>query len=601
MNNKQESKATSLSNIFWMFGQVWKYTPGYVIWMVAEGVIWGINHSLGIYYMEKLLSALGNGSAFTPIAKIILAYAVYKLFFCMFHWWYWGLYNPKMRQKLHVAMHSDLFAQATRIDLSKYDDPEFYNDFVWSMETSFNHVVGLMEDTGKLINRIFASVSLVGIIFSVDFTMAIIILASAIIQLLLGRVQNRLYKKQEEEFNPLRRKMGYIERVYKLPDYAKELRISRVCENLSDEFDDSIEKRKKIGVAYGKKRVLIDTSIRFLLFGVETGLMVLMLYKIMVTGEVALGGFAVAINACWKMSWVLRDMIDRITKYHEHGIFVTKMRRFLDTEPEIVSGSLEAPHFESIEIRNLAFAYPAKEHAANALLNVNMEIKRGEKIAIVGYNGAGKTTLTKLLMRLYDPTDGEIIYNGRNMKEYSIESLRGHMAAVFQDYRIFAATLAENVVGGSYEDGMEERVLDSLNRSTFTNKLEALTDGIATQLTREFDNSGTQLSGGEAQKVAIARAFFRNADFIILDEPSSALDPDAEYELNKAISQYAEDKTIVFISHRLSTTRGADKIYMFENGQIVESGNHESLMRQNGKYAYMFNLQAEKYRKQIIN
>ena len=227
---------------------------------------------------------------------------------------------------------------------------------------------------------------------------------------------------------------------------------------------------------------------------------------------------------------------------------------------------------------------------------MNLKISRGEKIAIVGYNGAGKTTLTKLVMRLYDPDEGEIFYNGRNVKEYTLESIRQRMAAVFQDYRIFACSVGENVAGGRYDAQNAGKVLEALENSSFTGKLRSLPLGIETQLTREFENSGTQLSGGEQQKLAIARAFYKNADLIILDEPSSALDPDAEYELNQAVYEYAGNRTVIFISHRLSTTRHADRIYMFDSGKLVECGTHEELTAAGGRYAYMFRLQAEKYR-----
>lgn len=330
--------------------------------------------------------------------------------------------------------------------------------------------------------------------------------------------------------------------------------------------------------------------------GGESGLFILMLYKVMVTGEVGLGGFAVAINACWKMSNLLQDMVDRLLKYHEHGIFIERMIHFLNCEPTITDGADDARPFESLEIKNLKFAYDVGDAPVYALDGFNMKIHRGEKIAIVGYNGAGKTTLTKLIMRLYDPTEGEILYNDKNIKDYTVPSLRARIAAVFQDYRIFACSIAENVAGGPYTNAMEVDICRALRESTFADKLQTLPDGIQTQLTKEFDRSGTQLSGGEAQKIAIARAFYKNADLIILDEPSSALDPDAEYALNQAISEYADDKTVIFISHRLSTTRHADRIYMFEDGGLIECGTHEALMAANGKYAYMFNLQAEKYR-----
>ena len=227
---------------------------------------------------------------------------------------------------------------------------------------------------------------------------------------------------------------------------------------------------------------------------------------------------------------------------------------------------------------------------------MNLTIRAGDKAAVVGYNGAGKTTLIKLMMRLYDPTEGVILYNGVDIREYDPAAYRQHIGTVFQDYRLFATSIAHNVMNGDYDaTAHREVVLDALGKSDFTAKLETLPDGIDTHLTREFREDGTNLSGGEAQKVAIARVFAADYPIVIMDEPSSALDPMAEYQLNQSILHHTEDKTVVFISHRLSTTRIADTIYMFEKGELVEQGSHEALLRQDGKYAEMFRLQSEKY------
>jgi ATP-binding cassette subfamily B protein len=219
-----------------------------------------------------------------------------------------------------------------------------------------------------------------------------------------------------------------------------------------------------------------------------------------------------------------------------------------------------------------------------------MTIKPYEKIALVGYNGAGKTTLTNLLLRLYDVSDGEILIDGENIKGATISSHRNRFAAVFQDFQTFACTVGENVALDINPD--KEKVLEALGHSGFSKELP---DGIDTELLREFADSGIMLSGGESQKVAVARAFYKNCPYVILDEPSANLDPIAEYNLNKAMMEAAENKTVIFISHRLSTTVNADRIYVMENGEIIDCGTHEELMAKNGTYAYMFNLQAEKY------
>ena len=583
-----------LKNNLWMMGFVWKYTPGYVIWMILEGIIWGINNSIVIIYTKILLDALGDGVTFSEAAGVVLAYAVYLLLFYVFHFWYWNYYHAIIQEKLHLAIHKDLFKHAVRLDISRYDDPVFYNDFVWAMDKSFSHAAGVLEDTGKLINRVVASFTLTGVLFSVDVVTAVVILGIAGLRIYLTSCWNRLNLKYSENINPLNRKTQYINRVFRLPDYAKEMRVTRVSENLLHELDENTERIKEVERDFGGKRLMVSVAQNMVSVVGDGVPLLLILYKVMVTGAVGLGGFSVAMGGIWQMSWLLGDLISRVMKYHEHGIFIEKIRHFMECEPQIRSGEHSVQPMESMTSRGLTFSYPGKE-SVHALEDVNLEIRRGEKIAIVGYNGAGKTTLTKLLMRLYDPDSGEILYNGKNIKEYKLDELRDRVAAVFQDYRIFAASLAENVAGGVYTDDMEEKVLGALEKSTFRDKLKKLPDGLETPLTREFDNSGTQLSGCEQQKVAIARAFFKDADLIILDEPSSALDPDAEYALNQAIASYANQKTVIFISHRLSTTRHADRIYMFEKGKIIESGTHEELMALGGKYAYMFNLQAEKY------
>ena len=224
------------------------------------------------------------------------------------------------------------------------------------------------------------------------------------------------------------------------------------------------------------------------------------------------------------------------------------------------------------------------------LSHIDFEIKGKEKIAVVGRNGAGKTTLTNLLLRLYDVKAGSIKIGGRDIREETVESHRNRFAAVFQDFQIFSASVGENVALSKEYD--EKKVLRALEAAGFNKELP---DGVETILLREFDDNGLMLSGGEQQKIAIARAFYKQCPYVILDEPSANLDPVSEYELNHAMMTRADDKTVIFISHRLSTTKNADKIFMMEKGRIIESGTHQELMALGGKYAEMFNIQAEKY------
>ena len=600
-----------------MLGKIAKYTPDYFILMIIEGIGWGaINSAVAIFNYE-LLNTVDEGGDFLYAVTVIAVMAGFYLLAYAFDKWYWCIKNPLMRQKLQLRMHEELFVKSRSLDLSCFDDPEFYNDFVWAMNESDKRAVEVIEDTGKLVNRIVASFTMFGLLFTVDYVIALILLCSSAVTVICNLVGNKVSFMHSKETNPMFRKKGYINRVYHLADYAKELRIRHADELLMKEYDENNENIIKAAQKYGVKY--------FFLYGLGWNALgdltffaiILYMISLLSVGELAVGGFAASVSVVWSVRWMLTDLIERLTKYPKHSLYIEKYLEFMRFEPKMRGGITQIPEFSSLEFRNVSFSYEFSAHPkykfheedheikkaeseGEVLKNVNLTVRAGEKIAIVGYNGAGKTTLIKLIMRLYDPTAGEILYNGINIKEFEPEAYRQKIGTVFQDFRIFAASIAENVMGGEYTADDEKTVLDALDAADFLEKLASLKDGIHTHLTREFDDSGTNLSGGESQKVAIARVFARNYPIVIMDEPSSALDPMAEYKLNQSILKSTEEKTVIFISHRLSTTRIADTIYMFDTGKLIEQGSHAELLAAGGKYAEMFRLQSEKYRSEAV-
>ena len=298
----------------------------------------------------------------------------------------------------------------------------------------------------------------------------------------------------------------------------------------------------------------------------------------------------------------MANMADIFPKAQENSLYVDKIRAFLDYEPKMKAMEGEAVPEGNAELALEHVSFRYQEEMEDTLKDITLKVKPGEKIAIVGYNGAGKTTLIKLLMRLYDPTGGRILYHGQDVKNYKPYDYRHRIGVVFQDYQMYGASLMENVVMRSLEDSARETeavsdaaAISALERAGFGERLKSLPKGLETQVTAEFDKDGVNFSGGESQKIAISRAFFKDADILIMDEPSSALDPIAEYELNKAMESAAKGKTVFYISHRLSTTRDADRIILLENGRIAEEGTHESLLAMNGRYAEMWRVQAGRY------
>ena len=595
-----------------MLKKVAECTPFYFIGMIINGIIWGAMSSATALFSYNLLNAIDAKAEFSHALRLILMMALLYLFVYAWDKLYWHILNPLVRQKLHLKMHEELFRKAQTLDLSCFDDPRFYTDFVWAMDESDRRAIQVVEDTGQLIMRMVGTTTLFGLLMTIDPIIALTLFFSSVVSCICNLIGNKMEFEQDKTAKPLHKKKNYINRIYHLSDYAKELRISHADDLLMKEYDENTERLVDTYVKYGKKQ--------FLFFGLGwEGIGYITYYGILLymiaqlsTGSLAIGGFAASISVVWQIRWQIVSLIEQFSKYPQHSLYIEKYLEFLRFEPKIKGERCDLPPFESLELRNVSFSYEFSSHpqykyhtepqntdfsaTTEALQNVNLKINAGDKIAIVGYNGAGKTTLIKLIMRLYDPTEGEILYNGINIKEFDPPAYRQKIGTVFQDFKIFAATIAENVINGTYNEKTDkETVLKALEMADFSKKLFQLKDGLNTHLTREFEQSGTNLSGGESQKVAIARVFAQEYPLVIMDEPSSALDPTAEYILNQSILHNTQNKTVIFISHRLSTTRIADKIYMFDTGRLIEEGNHSELLSMNGKYAEMFRMQSEKY------
>ena len=606
MSNKKDKVtfSQSLKNNKFIFRTAFKSAPGLCIMRLVMGFITGLNHGITVLLTSEILNALDRRESFNEILWKIGIMAIYFAAYQLFYSWHWKQYNPKHKLRFIRDLHKKFFIKASEIDLSSYDSPEFYNDYVYSMQTCDKSIMNTVDTLAEIIRCSVASISVFSVVVNVDPIVAIVILGFSILAMVIHIIENGIWYKYEKLFSKIWGKEWYISRFFSLADYAKEIRLTRIDENMKNELEKNIFEKRRLTIKQQKEFLLLNIIGTILNVAENLFIILFMSYHLMVTGEILIGGFAIAIMSANKMRHMFSELQWRLTQINKQSIFADKVRKFLETESKIISGDRTLDTFESIEFKNVTFAYQIKDEKEGseetktvyALKNVSFKINKGDRIALVGYNGAGKTTITKLMMRLYDVTEGEILINGINIKEYRLDMLREKIGAVFQDYKVFAATVAENVLADVYTPEKEQTVLEALKDSTFDEKLEALPNGIATELTKEFYKEGTELSGGENQKIAIARVFAHKNELIVMDEPSSALDPIAEYNLNLGIDKNAKGKTVVFITHRLSTTRHVDMIYMLENGQIIESGSHDDLISSNGKYATMFNLQASKYK-----
>ena len=388
--------------------------------------------------------------------------------------------------------------------------------------------------------------------------------------------------------------------MFYLNDYAKELRLNpEVAHILKHDFseanDEIIREQKKVA----KKRVGLLFSRGYLAsdFIIDGLYIVYLVFQAAVLHTIDYSNAVVLFNHTGQLWKGMNGFAEIAPMANENSLYINKIRAFLAYEPVIRHGiGVSVPKGTGeIRLENVSFRYT--DDSETILHDIDLTVPAGQRVAIVGYNGAGKTTLIKILMRLYDPTEGTVRYHGRDIREYDLDEYHERLGVVFQDYKMYGVSLFENVVLDDLEDGgvEEEHVTAALVQSGFGGRLRELPQGLATPITTEFDEKGVNLSGGESQKVAIARAFYREADILAMDEPSSALDPIAEYSLNKAMHKAAKGKTVFYISHRLSTTRDADRIIMLEKGRIIEEGTHEQLLELGGKYAQMWRVQAGRY------
>lgn len=600
--NKEKliKKRENLSNYLYMLKFVLRNSPMIIIFTVFFDALTEIPWVLSnVVLLKYIIDVIESG---TDVYRVFIACGVFAALVILGNLGntvFYEILLPVQKEKLNKRLYEQIYEKASRMDLSSYDDPKFYNDFVLAMNTMGERIEAIIHDTTTLFTNIIAIGTITGIVATIDPMCLVFVIVCILIMLPVGRLIAKVNVDRTEAMTPLDRKNLYFWRVFYLQDYAKEIRLNPAGEMTERRYNKNIIDRLFTITPFLKKQwklYFCHESVPFTLL-IYLGVTLYLGYKAIVAGDMDMGEFAASFNGAINIG----DRMFFLTSwfaigFRENSLYVNKFKKFMSADEKIKGGThteiLEKP--QPIKLDNVSFTYPGNDHPT--LKNINLEIKPYQKIALVGYNGAGKTTLTNLLLRLYDVTEGSITVGGRNIKEWTVKSYHDNFAAVFQDFSLFGATVGENVAMGDTHNS--EKVLAALSESGFDKELKKGTD---TVLLREFDNDGLSLSGGEAQKVAIARTFYKNCPFAILDEPSANLDPMSEYALNEAMTRAANNKTVIFISHRLSTTVMADVIYMLENGEIVESGSHDELMALGGKYAYMFNLQAEKYQEHSNN
>lgn len=602
MKKKEEKIPVTriISNYFYILRYAGK-KDAFLIWMIfLSFMIGGVGYAcIDTIFVRIFIEYLsGDSCSFKETAVLIVGATIGMAVLLSITNCVESLSRPRMI-RLTGMMQEEMIRKVVRMDLMYYDCDTYYDDFVVTASQLEEMVETSIYDLGHMGRNIVTVLVLSGLVTSISPVIAVFPVLGFLVNLFsrfrIIKLEYDFYVEREK----IMRRADYSKRVFYQPEYAKEIKLSHIEIPLEKQFHEAIDGSIGIARHYGVRIALWSIVNWVMVFTFLSGFCVPLYlgYLALVKRSIGIGEVGALNNAQRR----IRDQLDSVNycvdRIQRAGLFCEKFRRFMDYESRIenAQGEKEIPMAtENLTVNDISFRYDGAEK--DTLKHISMQIKAGEKVAFVGENGAGKSTLVKLLMRLYDVTDGEICYGENDIRKYSTDDYRNVFGSVFQDYQLYAATVQENVMMAETGKEEERKVIKALCQGGFFHRLQTLPDGLKTPLTREFMENGVQLSGGEAQKVAISRVFAKAPKIAILDEPSSALDPKAEYELNQNIMKHLSDASVIFISHRLSTTRDADRIYMFEHGEIIEEGTHEELMELHGKYAEMFELQAKYYR-----
>lgn len=451
----------------------------------------------------------------------------------------------------------------------------------------------VLDHAFNIAGKVFIFAGLVGVLSTLNIWMVLVFVALVLLNSAVeARVQKR-YVSWDIEKAPIERRSAYLLNIIENFEYGKEERIyglkdfliSRVAKHLGK--SDAFYKRQTRELNKSQYFTAVTSFIR-------DAISYIYLISKVIAGSIQIGSFTMYVGAVSQFSTAMNDMMSSIVNIRRFGLYYDELNKYINMPQTMREGekTVDSETGEyTIKFENVSFRYPGSE--IYALKNVNITITPSEKLSIVGENGAGKTTFVKLLLRLYDPTEGRILLNGTDIREFDYDEYQNLMAAVFQDFRLFSFTLKENVCFD--KECSDEVVIDCLRRSGFGNKLDQLPKGIYTNVYKNFEEDGFEPSGGEGQKIALARALFKDTPVVILDEPTAALDPRAEYEMYQNFNKMSEGKTTIFISHRLSSSRFCDKIAVFAGGEIKEYGSHDELYSKDGMYHELFDMQAKFY------
>ncbi len=604
------------SRLAYTFQMVWNTGHWILFAMVLCAVLTGIMPIVGSLISKEILNELQNiisGRLVASTTGVVFSVAFWGsmvMFLLIFYFIYKILNQIVTRVNVAVTriagekvvryVKLEIMNKAKEVDISSFDRPEFYEKLENANREAGMRPINVMANTFDAISKFISLASyIIVLVTAPDMwwtapAMIIVSIPTAVISFSYRKKTfNYMYLRSKD-----RRQMNYYSDIMVNKDMVKEIRIFDLGDTFTERYDTVFS-----GYYTGIKKLILRENIWQITVTVISSVVNCLFFGMIAyqvfTGRIQIGDYSLYTGALTSIAGTVSSLISLSASIYEGTLFIDNLISFMKVKPTVVP-SVDEPARVShggahtIQFENVSFRYPGTER--DVLKNINLTIRPGETAVLVGLNGAGKTTFIKLLTRLYDPTEGRILLDGRDLREYDVKDLYRMFGIIFQDFGKYAFDVSENISFGDISgEHSDEDIVKAAKDSGADDFITRLPNGYSTPLMRIFEQEGAELSIGQWQKLAIARAFYSTSDVLILDEPTASLDPIAEQEIFNQFDKLRQDKTTIFVSHRLSSATVATKIIVLEYGSLIEEGTHKELMEKGGKYCELFTTQAKRY------
>ena len=577
-----------VKNNFHMIGAVCRADAGYFVFSLLVRMLSGIRTSfLYVYLLGIVLYCIESEKEIDYILLFLMLSMAFFVAAFALQAYYDHIFKPVHRERVVNRLQHGLFDKLHNADMANYDTVEMYTTVTLANDEIAARPLDTMDNLFCGVECLISiGIIIIGIIPANGFVFGICIV-SFVVGIFITNAQSKKVVQYDEDMKIKDKKISLLRRLLYLPEYAKDNRLSHVHNVFLADYNATVKDKERIAASSGKQIANLSFLQKMFChaFCIDFLIPFYLSVVVLLFGKLSISEFVIAINAGAQIQQKLESLTDIISDFLKNGRFAERIQNIdkIQCSIETAAGG-PVDSMQTLSVKGAAFFYP---DGTLGLSDVNLTIHKGDKIAIVGSNGSGKSTLIKLLLRFYDAASGEILQNGIDIRTFDISSYRSQFSVAFQDFNIYATTIRNNVCMG--DDMDEDRLLDALNKAGLSDSIKDLN----AQLTREFDENGILFSGGLLQRLALARVFYKDSDIVIMDEPTAAMDVFFEKQFYDTIFKNLKEKTVIFISHRLSSITACDKIIFMDHGKILEEGTHEDLMNLQGGYYRLFCAQFE--------